>query len=241
MVRGKKNFLPPTQLEMGLAVLFRLGDEESIARHQNERRDFALMAMNDEELSSDNEKVIIYETSKASKNKQAEENDLPEAELTEKPLEPPIETVEEHDANGGGTAEDEAAEPVEEKASTGSGVETKKGLSARDRRLIKKYGSLDEAERVVAARLLDDVNGSVSVSAAAVATAQAQEQVSRRGKKAKLKRAKKKYAEQDDEDRELAMLLLQGSTKSKGKDKSKQKSSEPSKTQQLVASETSAV
>jgi hypothetical protein len=43
MIRGRKNFLPPCQLEMGLAVLFRLGDESSMARHANERRDFALL------------------------------------------------------------------------------------------------------------------------------------------------------------------------------------------------------
>ena len=43
MIRGKKNFLPPSSLEMGLGVAFRLGDEASIARHANERRDFALL------------------------------------------------------------------------------------------------------------------------------------------------------------------------------------------------------
>jgi predicted ribosome quality control (RQC) complex YloA/Tae2 family protein len=30
MIRGKKNFLPATPLEMGLAVMFRLGDDVSI-------------------------------------------------------------------------------------------------------------------------------------------------------------------------------------------------------------------
>jgi predicted ribosome quality control (RQC) complex YloA/Tae2 family protein len=43
MIRGRKNFLPPSTLEMGLGVLFRLGDDASIARHANERRDFALI------------------------------------------------------------------------------------------------------------------------------------------------------------------------------------------------------
>lgn len=37
MIRGKKNYLPPCQLIMGLGFLFRLEDS-SIERHKNERR-----------------------------------------------------------------------------------------------------------------------------------------------------------------------------------------------------------
>mmetsp|Transcript_45288 Transcript_45288/g.52061 ORF Transcript_45288/g.52061 Transcript_45288/m.52061 type:complete len:1080 (-) Transcript_45288:383-3622(-) len=37
MIRGKKNFLNPTKLEMGLTLLFRL-DESSLAEHLNERK-----------------------------------------------------------------------------------------------------------------------------------------------------------------------------------------------------------
>ena len=43
MIRGRKNFLPASSLEMGLGVLFRLGDEASMSRHANERRDFVLL------------------------------------------------------------------------------------------------------------------------------------------------------------------------------------------------------
>jgi hypothetical protein len=37
MIRGKKNYIPPCQLIMGLGFLFRLEDS-SIERHKNERR-----------------------------------------------------------------------------------------------------------------------------------------------------------------------------------------------------------
>lgn len=37
MIRGKKNYLPPCQLVMGLGFLFRLEDS-SIERHKDERR-----------------------------------------------------------------------------------------------------------------------------------------------------------------------------------------------------------
>ncbi len=36
MIRGKKNFLPPTQLVMGLGLLFKV-DESSVGRHVHER------------------------------------------------------------------------------------------------------------------------------------------------------------------------------------------------------------
>jgi hypothetical protein len=116
----------------------------------------------------------------------------------------------------------------------------KRGLSARDRRLIKKYGSLEEAERVLSARPTDD-NDNASVSAVSIATTTDTLQAAKRGKKAKQKRTKKKYADQDDEDRELALMLLHGVGKEgKSKDKNKQKVAEPSETQQMVAAETSA-
>merc|ERR1712071_326367 len=85
MVRGKKTFLQPVQLEMGLGVLFTLGDAASIARHRGERRDFSIMEdtnegesatdlqrknmkkdfvekeepTHDKEVSNDNEKIQI--------------------------------------------------------------------------------------------------------------------------------------------------------------------------------------
>ena len=37
MIRGKKNYLPPTQLVMGFGLLFRV-DEASMANHLHERR-----------------------------------------------------------------------------------------------------------------------------------------------------------------------------------------------------------
>ena len=37
MVRGKKNFLNPSRLEMGFGLLFKI-DESSLARHINDRK-----------------------------------------------------------------------------------------------------------------------------------------------------------------------------------------------------------
>lgn len=53
MVRGKKNFLPPSHLVLGLSFLFRLEDG-SIERHKDERK---VIAGNEDEVLStaDNE------------------------------------------------------------------------------------------------------------------------------------------------------------------------------------------
>lgn len=73
MIRGKKNYLPPCQLIMGLGFLFRLEDS-SIERHLNERRvrtiedgediDHVVDAYNEIELEDgeddDDGKIIIF-------------------------------------------------------------------------------------------------------------------------------------------------------------------------------------
>lgn len=42
MIRGKKNFIYPQRLEMGVVLLYKL-DETSLARHKNDRRIKSLM------------------------------------------------------------------------------------------------------------------------------------------------------------------------------------------------------
>ena len=37
MIRGKKNFLNPSRLEMGFAILFKI-DDSCVARHLNDRK-----------------------------------------------------------------------------------------------------------------------------------------------------------------------------------------------------------
>jgi hypothetical protein len=121
-------------------------------------------------------------------------------------------------------------------------LKQKKGLSVRDRKMIKKYGSLEEAELVIASRPIgkdDDTNvqeeeSVASTNAPSSTTGQSK---MKRGNKAKMKRAQKKYEDQDDEDRELAMLALQGGEKSKKKNRKRDQGPE-TETQRKVAAET---
>lgn len=96
----------------------------------------------------------------------------------------------------------------------------KKGLSARDRKLIKKYGSLEAAEEAAKARAKEeDVRqekldkNTIESTIAPTKTAAPKQPNPSRGRKGKKKKMAKKYADQDDEDRELAMMALQGGEK----------------------------
>ena len=255
MVRGKKNYLPPSQLEMGLAVLFRLGDEDSIARHKNERRDFSLLvaeACNDEAgeepeivkspmkdtgTKTSGRPVIYHESARDQKPESAavtgpESADGPDAsELSEKEEDDAIDAgTEDAKENGGSVEEQQASENNK-----------KKGLSVKERKLIKKYGSLEAAERAAAEReeiSQGSTKGSVPETET---TVQNSDVYLKRGKKSKQKRAAKKYSHQDDEDRELALLALHAGEK-KGKTRSgKNTKVQVSAEQEKVAAETAAL
>jgi len=302
MIRGKKNFLPPSSLEMGLAVLFRLGDDESIARHKTERRDFGLIAKEqeleaddgDDELfgkkqamvngngrarqvsnsrakngnagDDDDEDDLIEDISQlrvnGTSNRTTNEHEEPattkhgpkdDAENGEK--EPSsdqgkqeangtIDNATPNDANNPTDTAIEARAPSQNDDATqdenkdDDNSETivdakpalskaqqrkqKKGLSVRDRKLIRKYGSLEAAAEAEAERLKQEEaiakNGSKSKGknkssdADSVMTNQS---TAKRGKKAKMKKMMKKYSDQDEEERELAMLALHGGEKDK--------------------------
>jgi len=249
MVRGKKNFLPPTPLEMGLAVLFRLGDEDSIARHQNDRRDFALLnvddAISEEEHDNDDaeaevEGLLEEEEEEEIKNGAYDESsaNIPCPKLQE----PGCDDNEEKDDFDNVECEFEIMdEPSPEEATP-----KKKGFSAKDRRLIKKYGSL-EAAKAVAERAMaeekkpaekSDISSSISVGAEKTEGSQIG---GKRGKITKMKRAARKYADQDDEDRELALLVLQGGEKKDKKRKNSRQMMPVSATQEQAAADTAAL
>eukprot|EP00536_Pseudo-nitzschia_multiseries_P015154 jgi/Psemu1/217046/e_gw1.831.20.1 len=243
MIRGKKNFLPPSQLEMGLAVLFKLGDEDSILRHKDERRDFALMqreeADDDDPLQDESGtsewtvaektgKTIDFEENEADMTNEVENQTIEES-LSEEPHLGESETgkgaskecseteILDNQINGKHYDEIEPNEVKQRK-------EKKKGLSAKERKLIKKYGSLEaaydaEQERK---RIEEEKKAASNVTEKEAASIASKPVNHKRGKKAKLKRMAKKYADQDDEDRELALIALHAGEKLKKKDQKKE-------------------
>lgn len=246
MIRGKKNYLPPSQLEMGLAVLFRLGDDEAIARHKNERRDFALMQMEaeDEEAPdlttesqvskiSPNPKVDDAVTVQPVSTNEGGKSDINQGQkqglstITDRVPEEPDEPLDEENSDGNDDEESEdEGSAMGDSSNKDDGVsvtssnksKSKKGLSIRERKLIKKFGSLEAAQAAEEERLKSEPNNNAK-SKGNNADANNGSAAPKRGKKTKMKRAAKKYADQDEEDRELALLALYAGEKDKKKEK----------------------
>ncbi len=273
MIRGKKNFLPPVQLEMGLGVLFRLGDDASVVRHANDRRDHALMALeqcdeiidelkfgqeqnpdparstkrtkstmqangNESEDIKDNVMASFLKAgTKEKKQNKASINSVLEAVDTNENTKydsPPLHSDD--------TKKDAANE--EQIVSKPK----KKGLSAKERKLIKKYGSLEAAEEALAKIRQEEEEARKKKEALKAQNEKAKVEETEsshgnnvRGKKSKMKKMAKKYADQDDEDRELALVALQGGSKKKKTKKGSRILPADSKSQKIAAAETTAL
>jgi len=190
MIRGRKNFLPASSLEMGLGVLFRLGDDASIARHANDRRDFALleqeqmMAQEDEMQQKDENLPAPNDNDSESNGEGEDEDDSDKSHLDEEVVETPDNEVEQ-----------ELSEKME-----ATSVEATNVL---------------DGDNHEASRSKDDKAVSFQTNAPPPKSGKKKEKELSRGKRAKNRRAKKKYSDQDEEDRRLAMMALQGGESSK--------------------------
>ena len=255
MIRGRKNFLPPSHLEMGLAVLFRLGDEASIVRHANDRRDFSLIGPSEnDKLEGDEEFVKEIQTIQRKSNAdigsmfssiKLESSKTPNLNEGESQHEIIVDNDRDafvnqdscvlgiEDIKGGKKHEDmklaeisdENTFEIEDKSNVDSlKPRQKKGLSTRDRKLIKKYGSLEAAEEAAAQREEEDLERQklkeLKIAAKEASLEESKPDKSLRGKKGKKKRATK-YADQDEDDRELALFALQGRNNKKKSNRSK--------------------
>ena len=274
MVRGKKNFLPASQLEMGLGVMFRLGDDMSIKRHANERRDYMLITQENLDNTSDHIKLPtkikgrlptslsrnqdnILSTPHINEHSVLRINDIPSSDSNVKREDSsynnkdsipnlPMENVDNKHSDGVDTS-NEVIEFNQVSAPEGkkSQSKKKKGMSVRDRKLIKRYGSLKAAEEMLESQK-KETSGDVPQVAKSI---KAQELLPKantkitRGKKAKIKKIAKKYADQDDEDRKLAIQALQGGEKLKKNSKKNKRQNEGAKSSEQVqaAAETTAL
>lgn len=166
MIRGRKNFLPASSLEMGLGVLFRLGDDASVARHANERRDFALleqeemMAKEDKitpepEDDANSEPIEEDEYSSATQQLGEEINDTPQHEV-DKDLSEKMEVINVSDDDYEVSQSKNEKSVTFQKNNPPSKNDTKKekelsrGKRLKNRRAKKKYADQDEEDRQLA-------------------------------------------------------------------------------------------
>ncbi|KAJ0391869.1 hypothetical protein P43SY_011914 [Pythium insidiosum] len=226
MIRGKKNYINPSRLEMGLAIVFRL-DESSIVNHKvdtDERPSFDNARAQDaaltlveagasEEAGAPEEydaEPQVEESSVGADDEAVEtvENNAVEAPVDEAPVAEEGEAQAQADEN-----HDAVAAEVKNEDSRG-GRDGRKRLSAKQRRDLKKGKSIDtDSASVPTAQAKETSGGSKKPTSAKsnkgdTAPSVAAPSTNVRGKKGKLKKIKKKYADQDDEDRRVRMQAL---------------------------------
>ncbi|KAJ2071804.1 hypothetical protein GGI16_009104, partial [Coemansia sp. S142-1] len=221
MIRGKKHFLPPTQLVYGFGFLFRLADDESVARHVHARQQRqAIMEENlrtamgagSEPTQATDESVSLEavgddSVAVVSGKAPAEGGAMDFSAARKKYNLEEIETA----------AVDEFGEEDKTPAARSEG---KRQISAKERRDMRKQRTTGDAVPVptvpvgkVGKKEQKRLDEEAKFEKSQQKQQQQQQQQQKRGQKGKLRKMKEKYAEQDDEDRELRMALLGASGK----------------------------
>ncbi|KAJ8528679.1 hypothetical protein ON010_g14650 [Phytophthora cinnamomi] len=206
MIRGKKNYIQPSRLEMGLAVLFRI-DESSISNHSRQgegRTPRAVEELEEDEDNEDEGEVTPAVEETPQKEQEQEAPDEFENASTQQKVEVAKKVV-----FAGHENEQEDEEAEEEAPAQQPQRDGKKRLSAKERRDLKKgkqpsrEDSIDEQPPAQQKRAKGKDKDKDNSAASAP-----QQKKSVRGKKGKMKKMKKKYADQDEEDRRLRMEAL---------------------------------
>ncbi|GMF19489.1 unnamed protein product [Phytophthora lilii] len=208
MIRGKKNYIQPSRLEMGLAILFRI-DESCISNHTRQGEGRSLRASDPEEQDEGEDETPDVNPPKEQEHSVNKDTTTTESEKVSKQ-----EKAHDVEKEVNVAPEDEEEETVEDEADVDpsqqqSQREGKKRLSAKERRDLKKgklpsrEDSIDEQPPAQQKRAKGKDKGKDKGS-----TPAPQQKKSVRGKKGKMKKMKKKYADQDEEDRRLRMEAL---------------------------------
>jgi predicted ribosome quality control (RQC) complex YloA/Tae2 family protein len=215
MIRGKKNFLPPCNLILGLSFLFKL-EESSIERHKGERRvrrfddDASSIAATDLESINEEEIVVESDEEDGTKVEEADENKIPDAQTVA------VET---------GTVKTENSDEEEEEDNSqfpDTHIKVEHSTGEVDIKFDPKISvSQHEEMTLVEAAPLKVKKYEKKLKPQKKQPSQPQQQDTRstdeknqnpkRGQKGKMKKIKEKYRDQDDEERDLRMRVLKSS------------------------------
>lgn len=197
MIRGKKNFLPPCHLVLGLGFLFKL-EESSVERHRGERKvrqleNDAVNVENDQEIAlgdSDSEDEAI--SSKIEKKLEIIDEDINEFPDTHIKIE--------HTTGKIDILNDSKTETIslggnqEEQTIIFAGPMRTKKVEVRFKPL-KKQKNQQQQSSVEMKKETDKPDNNAP----------------KRGQKGKLKKIKEKYKDQDEQEKAMMMELLQSS------------------------------
>jgi predicted ribosome quality control (RQC) complex YloA/Tae2 family protein len=208
MIRGKKNYLPPTKLEMGFAVLFKV-DESCVDAHLGDRYVRGSLRDVDEAAAEDAADEAADTATALSPSADTAAAAQQEAEAAEEEGEEIVlEGGVEGDGNEDGDAADDAAEGDGDEEAEGEGeVEGSGSSESEEERKPAKGKQPGNAPAAGPPGKKLTQKELAALRAGSQQQQQAKPQSSGRGKHGKSKKAQK-YADQDEEDRELAMAAL---------------------------------
>ncbi|XP_044747380.1 nuclear export mediator factor NEMF homolog [Coccinella septempunctata] len=226
MIRGKKNFLPPSHLVLGLSFLFRLEDS-FVEKHLGERK--VITEGTDDVLDVQNEdhkdevEIVIPDEDDV---EDAQKNEINTGEKEVERLESLKE--EENDSDSSELEDNDVKYPdthlkIEHKTDTEISIlpqpitpnETEDNASkflANLNPLTSKKNQGNNKQKPKQNKELNSKNNEES---------NVNKQQMKRGQKSKLKKIKEKYKDQDEEERQLRMEILQSSGSNKENKKNK--------------------
>ncbi|XP_029046457.2 nuclear export mediator factor NEMF homolog [Osmia bicornis bicornis] len=237
MIRGKKNYLPPCQLVMGLGFLFRLEDS-SIERHKDERR---VRVIDDE---SEPAESLVEDDHEIELIGDSDEDEQPEKKDSLDPIQEESKAdliMKENDVNQDSSDEDDNRSkfPDTQIKIDVSGPKVKlhidnKQTSATVQKDLDHVVYLGDDKPVIiktTAKVKSSIhNPSKNENKEETSEAETKKDgqvVLKRGQKGRLKKMKEKYKDQDEEDRRLSMQVLQSAGAAK-EDKKKNRNKDPS-------------
>ncbi|KAJ5590376.1 hypothetical protein N7450_004348 [Penicillium hetheringtonii] len=240
-VKGEKNFLAPSQLVLGFAILFQVS-QESIRNHkQRFESEIPAEATTSEPVE---QTAVEEDTTKPSESTQENAEDAPVENTTEvataedaqegnasdeeddedtKPADNPLQrgevantAKEDQAAESESESEDTKSEPgtVQEDRDIDQPDEEHEGEKNTQPATAQEFASPQDERKQLNTRERRALRQGKTVDRPSEAEPAPAKIAPTRGKKAKEKRAAAKYAHQDDEERELALRLL-GSNKGK--------------------------
>ena len=244
MIRGKKNFLPPSQLLLGFAVMFQVSEESKV--HHNKHRLQHTNSLTSEDIRSladDTQNFSLLDDQTHYRHAMEDGGSVPDIEEAANNIE--AEAAEQAEvategANEEGTGPDIDGEDTDHEEEDGSESDAEKDAmnplqtaghvktepAANQEDGIEEGGSsADDSDHEDSMSQIDGIADQEGQGAnpppkhdqkqPQLPTKQKQTPMPR-GKRTKAKKAAKKYANQDEEDRALAMQLL-GSAKAQEK------------------------
>ncbi|CAH2006739.1 unnamed protein product [Acanthoscelides obtectus] len=249
MIRGKKNFLPPSHLILGLGFLFRLEDG-CVERHLGERK---VLTQNEEdalgieasEQSKDEVEVEILDESDEEETKEEttvtddvdKENSAGKPEKEENIQEDVTEESKDHPEKSSDDDDEDAKFPdtqikIQHFAGTKINILTEPsniGNKLKDEDIDNVIYLGDDKPIIVTSKGSKSRGNSESKNKkpkdqdkkVEFKESKQQQVQQKRGQKSKLKKIKEKYKDQDDEERKLRMDILQSSGSSKDNKKNK--------------------